>query len=78
MLGETLGASGALQTVALLAAMHDDVWPGIRHLEQVEDDFPLHQASSCNQRVHLRNGLINAVGLDGNCCALVMTQWRGL
>ena len=74
MLGETLGASGALQTVALLAAMRDDVLPGIRHLEQVEEDFPLHRAGPCNQRVHLRNGLINSVGLDGNCCALVITQ----
>jgi len=78
MLGETLGASGALQTVALLAAMRDDVLPGIRHLEQVEEDFPLHRAGPCNQHVHLRNGLMNSVGLDGNCCALVITQWNGL
>jgi 3-oxoacyl-[acyl-carrier-protein] synthase II len=78
MLGETLGASGALQAVALLAAMRDDVLPGIRHLEQVEEDFPLHRAVPCNQRVRLRNGLINSVGLDGNCCALVVTQWHGL
>jgi 3-oxoacyl-[acyl-carrier-protein] synthase II len=77
MLGETLGASGALQTVALLAAMRDDVLPGIRHLEQVEEDFPLHRTGPCNQRVHLRNGLINSIGLDGNCCALVITQWNG-
>src|SRR6185503_6639479 len=61
MLGETLGASGAIQTVALLAAMRDDVLPGIRHLAQVEEDFPLHRASSSNQPVQVRNGLINAV-----------------
>jgi 3-oxoacyl-[acyl-carrier-protein] synthase II len=74
MLGETLGASGGLQAVALLAAMRDDVLPGIRHLEQVEEGFPLHRAGPGNQRVPLRNGLINSVGLDGNCCALVITQ----
>jgi 3-oxoacyl-[acyl-carrier-protein] synthase II len=74
MLGETLGASGALQTVALLAAMHDDVLPGIWHLEQVEEDFPLYRIGPCNQHVPLRNGLINSVGLDGNCCSLVITQ----
>jgi 3-oxoacyl-(acyl-carrier-protein) synthase len=78
MLGETLGASGALQMVALLAAMRDDVLPGIRHLEQVEEDFPLRRASPCNQHVHLCNGLMNSIGLDGNCCALVITQWNGL
>jgi 3-oxoacyl-[acyl-carrier-protein] synthase II len=77
MFGETLGASGAMQTVALLAAMHDDVLPGIRDLEQVEEDFLLHRASPCNQRVRVHNGLINSVGLDGNCCSLVMAQWDG-
>jgi 3-oxoacyl-[acyl-carrier-protein] synthase II len=77
MLGETLGASGGLQTVALLAAMQDDVLPGIRHLEQVEADFPLHRAGACNQRIHLRNGLLNAVGLDGQCCALVLEKHSG-
>jgi len=78
MLGETLGASGAMQTVALLAAMRDDVLPGIRHLEQVEEDFPLHRVSPYNQRVQVRNGLINSVGLDGNCCSLVIMQWDGI
>ena len=74
MLGETLGASGAMQTVVLLAAMDDDVLPGIRLLEHVEENFPLHRASPYNQRVDLRNGLINSVGLDGHCCSLVITQ----
>lgn len=74
MLGETLGASGAMQMVSLLAAMDDDVLPGIRHLEHVEDRFPLHRASPYNQRVNLRNGLINSVGLDGQCCSLVIAQ----
>jgi 3-oxoacyl-[acyl-carrier-protein] synthase II len=74
MLGEALGASGAMQTVALLAVMDDEVLPGIRHLERVEEDFPLRRASPDNQRVPLRHGLINSVGLDGNCCSLVIAQ----
>jgi 3-oxoacyl-[acyl-carrier-protein] synthase II len=74
MLGETLGASGAMQTVALLAAMRDGVLPGIRHLEHLEADFPLAMASPHNQRLDLRCGLINSVGLDGNCCALVVAR----
>ena len=78
MLGETLGASGAMQTVALLAAMHDSVLPGIRHLEQFEEHFPLHRATPANQYVHLHNGLINSVGLDGNCCSLVIAPWDGV
>ena len=78
MLGETLGASGALQTVALLASMRDNVLPGIRHLAQMEEDFPLHRASPNNQHVPLRNGLINSVGLEGHCCSLAIAQWDGV
>jgi 3-oxoacyl-[acyl-carrier-protein] synthase II len=74
MLGETLGASGAMQTVALLAAMREGVLPGIRDLEHFEPDFPLAMASRHNQRLDLRCGLINSVGLDGNCCALVVAR----
>jgi 3-oxoacyl-[acyl-carrier-protein] synthase II len=75
MLGETLGASGAMQTVALLAAMREGVLPGIRHLERYEPNFPLAIASPHNQRLDLRCGLINSVGLDGNCCALVLVRF---
>jgi 3-oxoacyl-[acyl-carrier-protein] synthase II len=75
MLGETLGASGALQTVALLAAMREGVLPGIRHLEHLDPDVPLTMASPHNQRLDLRCGLINSVGLDGNSCALVVAPY---
>jgi 3-oxoacyl-[acyl-carrier-protein] synthase II len=74
MLGETLGASGAMQTVGLLAAMREGVLPGIRHLEHLEPDFPLAMARPHNHRLDLRCGLINSVGLDGNCCALVLAR----
>ena len=74
MLGETLGASGAMQTVALLVALREGVLPGIRGLEHLEADFPLTMASPHNRQLDLRSGLINAVGLDGNCCALVVAR----
>jgi hypothetical protein len=50
------------------------VLPGIRHLEHTEADFPLAMASPHNHQLNLRNGLINAVGLDGNCCAMVVAR----
>jgi 3-oxoacyl-[acyl-carrier-protein] synthase II len=78
MLGETLGASGTMQTVALLEAMRQGVLPGIRCLEQLEADFPLTMASPHNRQPDLRSGLINAVGLDGNCCTLVVARGDGL
>lgn len=74
MLGETLGASGAMQTVDLLETMRDGILPGIRGLEQPEEDFPLKMACPLNQQIDLRCGLINSVGLDGNCCSLVVAR----
>lgn len=76
MLGEMLGASGAIQTVALLTAMDDNVLPGIRNLAHVEENFPLHRASPYSQQVDLRNGLINSVGLDGQCCSLLIAPGK--
>jgi 3-oxoacyl-[acyl-carrier-protein] synthase II len=74
MLGETLGASGALQTIALAQSMHDGLFPGIHHLEHIEADFPLPLASPKSQTIDLASGLINSIGLDGNCCSLVLAK----
>ena len=60
--------------VALLATMRDGVLPGIRRLEQIEEDFPLKMASPNNLQIDLRRGLVNSVGLDGNCCSLVVAR----
>jgi len=77
MLGETLGASGALQTLAFVESMRDGVLPGIRDLEYLETDIPLPMARSHNQQAMLRSGLISSVGLDGHCCALILSQYGG-
>src|SRR2546425_789485 len=74
MLGETLGASGAMQAVSLLQTMRDGVLPGIRQLEEFEDDFPLEMAQAESQEVDVINGLINSTGLDGHCCSLILGQ----
>jgi len=62
------------QTVALLETMRDGVLPGIRQLGETEEDFPLKMASPENRKIDLRCGLINVVGFDGNCCALVVAR----
>src|SRR3989441_790863 len=74
MLGETLGASGPMQAVALLETMRDGVLPGIPQLEEIEDDFPLKMARPENHEVDVINGLINSIGFDGHCCSLVITR----
>lgn len=74
MLGETLGASGPMQAVALLETARDGVLPGIPQLEKVGADFPLKMARSENREVDMINGLINSIGFDGHCCSLIVTR----
>jgi 3-oxoacyl-[acyl-carrier-protein] synthase II len=72
MLGEAMGASGALQAVALLGTFGDGALPGIQGLESLEPDFPLPGAVAEARRVEARRALLTAVGADGHCCALVL------
>jgi 3-oxoacyl-[acyl-carrier-protein] synthase II len=74
MLGETLGASGAFQAVAMIEAMHDGVLPGINQLERLDDGVLLEGASPNSRAVDVRAGLINSVGLDGHCCSLILAR----
>lgn len=76
MLGETLGASGSAQAIAMVETMRDGVLPGIRNLQEIESDFPFQLATSDNTRIDLQTGLINSVGLDGHCCSLVLSRWN--
>jgi 3-oxoacyl-[acyl-carrier-protein] synthase II len=74
MLGETLGASGPIQAIALLETMHDGVLPGIQCLEQVDDDSPFDLIGHENREIDLETGLINSVAFDGHCCSLVLAR----
>lgn len=72
MLGEALGASGALQTVAALGTLQDGILPGIAGLEHLEDDFPLPGAAAASRRVGARTVLVTAAGSGGHCSALIL------
>jgi 3-oxoacyl-[acyl-carrier-protein] synthase II len=74
MLGETLGASGPMQAIAMLETMRDGVLPGIKCLEEVEDDFAFELIGPDNREIDLETGLINSVGFDGHCCSLVLAR----
>ncbi|HVT19281.1 MAG TPA: beta-ketoacyl synthase N-terminal-like domain-containing protein [Thermoanaerobaculia bacterium] len=74
MLGEALGASGALQAVELIAGLRDGVLPGILGLEATEDGFPLSGLSAETRRLPpgaARCALATALSADGHCSALV-------
>lgn len=74
MLGETLGASGPIQAVALLETMRDGMLPGIPQLKEVDDDFPLRMARADSRQEDVINGLINSIGFDGHCSSLILTR----
>ena len=77
MLGETLGASGALQLASMIETLRDGVLPGVAGLKRLEHDFPLRKATSGNQRIDVRLGLVNCIGFDGQCCSLVVARHDG-
>jgi 3-oxoacyl-[acyl-carrier-protein] synthase II len=77
MLGETLGASGAMQVVAALETMRDGRLPGVPQLEEVEADCTLSLAGHARQGVDASNVLVNSVGFDGHCCSLLLARPEG-
>jgi 3-oxoacyl-[acyl-carrier-protein] synthase II len=72
LLGESLGATGAMQTLALVESLRTGLVPGIRGLEDAETEFVRENASSHTRDLALRTGLVNSVALDGNCCSVVL------
>jgi 3-oxoacyl-[acyl-carrier-protein] synthase II len=76
MLGESLGASGGMQTLALLAALRAGHLPGVRGFEGGEAGFPLAGVRSGAVPLALEGrrplGLVTALGRDGHAAALVI------
>ena len=74
MLGEALGASGALQALALVETLGSGVLPGIRGLDRLDPELPPLCASAEATHVAARYGLVTAVGVDGVVNALVLAR----
>lgn len=74
MLGEVLGASGALQAVDLLQSLRSHILPGIACLENPGSDMPALHFCRRKQTLSGNFGLVNSVGIDGNVCSLVISR----
>ncbi len=72
MLGESLGASGALQAVTAIESMRAGVLPGTAGLEQPEEGLPLARIGTDSSAVERGCGLVTALGLEGSSCALAI------
>jgi 3-oxoacyl-[acyl-carrier-protein] synthase II len=71
MLGEGLGAGGALQAVGIVETIHSRMLPGIAGLEEAEG-IPQGWICGTPREVVIENALINSIGLDGNCSSLMI------
>ena len=72
MLGEALGASGALQAVAALGTLRDGMLPGIPQLGRLAEGFPLPGVAAERREVGARTVLLTAAGSGGHCSALIL------
>ena len=71
-LGESLGASAALQAVVLLESWRQGSMPGVVGLQELDPTLPLRHLSAAPFALTEPGPvLLLAVGLDGNVCALV-------
>ncbi len=73
LLGETLGAAGALQVVDLLAAGQAGVLPGIAGLREADAEVTLDLRAE-PRALTLRRALVSALGSDGGSAALVLAM----
>ncbi len=75
-LGETLGASGPFQVVDLIQSMTNGILPGISKLKEADGEIPLNNIKSGVRKLNITHGMVNSVGIDGNCCSLVVAKYR--
>lgn len=72
MLGDTLGASGALQTILALQSLRAGRWPGIAGLDEPDPAIELPLASAGSHDITTSHALVTGMAREGNCCALVL------
>jgi 3-oxoacyl-[acyl-carrier-protein] synthase II len=74
VVGEALGATGALQAIDVVETLRTQLLPGIRGLEESDPWLPALNLCRRSQTLRARRGLITSVGFDGNVCALVIGE----
>lgn len=75
MLGETLGAAGAIQVVDMVETIRDGFLPGIVNFDPVESEPALKNLSAEKRRFDIGNAQINSLGIEGNHCSLVVGRY---
>ena len=73
MTGHLLGAAGAVEAIATLLAVRDDVVPPTRNLDDPDDDIGLDIARLHAREVRLQAAVSDSFGFGGHNVALVFT-----
>ena len=71
-LGETLGAAGPIQVIAAIESFREHKLPGVHGLRHLGEDSPFENIRPKAREISAESALINGIGLDGNCCSLVL------
>jgi 3-oxoacyl-[acyl-carrier-protein] synthase II len=71
--GETLGASGALQVMMMLESLQTGRLPAIVGLEDPDPAIDLDLVAVHPRPIHASRALVTASAVEGNCCALVVS-----
>jgi len=77
MLGEPLGAGGALQAVAAVGTFGDGRLPGVAGLEETDPELPLGGVGAATREVRRGPALLTALDFDGNARAVVLVPGEG-
>jgi 3-oxoacyl-[acyl-carrier-protein] synthase II len=72
-LGHTLGASGAIESIATVLSLHDGVVPPTANLEKIDPEVPLDVVSGTPRKLDLTAAMNDAFGFGGHNVALVFT-----
>jgi 3-oxoacyl-[acyl-carrier-protein] synthase II len=70
--GEALGASGPTQLAVAIESLNNGCLPGVVGLQGLSPACPLEGIRAESRTINARSAMINGVGLDGNCCSLLI------
>ncbi len=77
MIGHSLGASAALEAIATIMALREQVVHPTLNLQQPEPLLPEHWVSHRLEHHTLRTALSNSSGFGGHNSSLVFSRWEG-
>jgi len=77
MMGHTMGAAGALETIGSVLTIRDGIIPPTINLETSDPECDLDYVPGTARRMPVRTVLCNSYGFGGTNAALVLRRWEG-